>query len=375
MTDRLRQLTPPDADAAEERALAVVREAYAERAPASRRTAARTTRRVLAVAVATAVVVGAVSPAGRAVIDHVREFVGTERPTLPALELPGGRLLVRSDVGVWVVQEDAAARLLGDYDDAAWSPLGRFVVATRANELIAVTPDGKIRWTRTHPSRTSLPSWSGSATDTRIAYLRGTRLRWVTGDGQTDSQLAQGAVAPVRPAWKPGSTFELAYALPGGEIVVVTKLGWPAVRRLPGLLKLQWAADGRRLLAVSQRTTAVFDDRGRRVATAPASASERVVDATFVGGTRRVVVASHSAENDLSRVRELATGRVLFSARGKIAQVVASPDGSTLLLTWPDTDQWILVPLEPHRGVTTVDQVSERFRSTSFPSVSGWQIP
>ena len=51
----------------------------------------------------------------------------------PALRsLPAaGELLVESEQGPWIVREDGSKRLLGDYDEATWSPRGPFVAVDR----------------------------------------------------------------------------------------------------------------------------------------------------------------------------------------------------------------------------------------------------
>ena len=73
----------------------------------------------------------------------VRRAVGIEgaKPALFSLPAPG-RLLVHSDAGVWVAQPDGSRRLLGPYEEGSWSPLGRYVVATRANELVTLEREG-----------------------------------------------------------------------------------------------------------------------------------------------------------------------------------------------------------------------------------------
>ena len=88
------------------------------------------------------------TPPGMAVVDRFRDAVGRE-PSQPALvKLPAsGRLLVLSPEGPWVVQEDGSKRLLGDYEDASWSPRGLFVIATRGRQLVALDSEsGEPRW-------------------------------------------------------------------------------------------------------------------------------------------------------------------------------------------------------------------------------------
>ena len=168
MKQELERIQIPDEHGARERSWAVVSAAFAEREPQPRR---RSWKPVAAVALAVVVVAGLLSPPGRAVLDEIRQVVGVEgsAPALFSLPAPG-RLLVTADSGVWVVDEDGSKRLLGDYREASWSPFGRFVVATRANELVALTPDGTVRWSLARPD-VRLPRWGGSRTDTRIAYF------------------------------------------------------------------------------------------------------------------------------------------------------------------------------------------------------------
>ncbi len=149
------------------------------------------------------------SPPGRAVLDEVREVVGVERaqPALFSLPAPG-QLLVASDAGVWVVQQNGSKRLLGQYREASWSPFGRFVVAARENELAALEPDGDVRWTLARPG-VRFPRWTGTETDTRIAYVDRTGIRVVAGDGTGDRLLVPRARGPI--AWRPGAGFVLAH--------------------------------------------------------------------------------------------------------------------------------------------------------------------
>ena len=78
----------------------------------------------------------------------------------PALRsLPAaGELLVESAQGPWIVREDGSKRLLGDYDEAAWSPHGLYVVAADGRELAALEPDGDVRWTLHGAGRGARPA-------------------------------------------------------------------------------------------------------------------------------------------------------------------------------------------------------------------------
>jgi hypothetical protein len=175
------------------------------------------------VALLAAVVVaaaGLLSPPGRAVLDEIREVVGVEQsqPALFSLPAPG-QLLVTADSGAWIVERDGSKRLLGRYEEASWSPFGRFVVASRRNELAALTPKGEVRWTLARPD-VRFPRWGGTRTDTRIAYFSRGELRVVGGDGRGD-RLLDAEAALRAPAWLPGAGHRLAYARPDGSVRIV----------------------------------------------------------------------------------------------------------------------------------------------------------
>jgi hypothetical protein len=300
---------------ADERAWRVVRAAFAEREPARPQ---RKVWRPVVVLAAAAVVAGVVaSPPGQAVLDSIREAVGIERaqPALFSLPAPG-RLLVESTDGVWVVQADGSKRLLGDWLEASWSPFGRFVVVARANELAAVEPDGDVHWSLARPN-VRFPRWAGDRIDTRIAYLSGTSLRVVAGDG-TDDRLLRRNVAPVQPAWLPGKGFRLAYTDKAGRTVVVD-------------------ADTARVL------------RGSAVP-APGAAIRRR------GAASEVVAGS----------------RVVFRGTGKFRDVAHSPDGRWLLVTWPTADQWVFVRTAERRKIEAVSGITRQFGGGSFPRIAGW---
>ena len=217
MKQELERIEIPDEHEARERSLAVVRAAFAEHEPQPQR---RSWKPIAAVALALVIVAGLLSPPGRAVLDEIREVVGVEKaqPALFSLPAPG-RLLVTADSGAWVVEQDGSKRLLGPYREASWSPFGKFVVASRPNELVALTPEGEVRWSLARPD-VRFPRWGGTRTDTRIAYLTGNELRVVGGDGKGDRLLDPNAAAEA-PVWKGGKGHRLAYARRDGSVRVV----------------------------------------------------------------------------------------------------------------------------------------------------------
>ena len=309
------KLDVPLPEGAEERAWNVVGAAFEERVPSPRE---RRVWRPVVVLAAVAVVAGAVaSPPGQAVLDSIREAVGIERaqPALFSLPAPG-QLLVESADGVWVVQADGSKRRLGGWREASWSPFGRFVVVARANELAALEPDGDVRWSLARP-RVRFPRWAGDRIDTRIAYVSGTSLRVVAGDG-TGDRLLRRNVASAAPAWLPGEGFRLAYTDRAGRTVVVD-------------------ADTGRVVppAAPPATAGTIQKRG--------AASEVVVD-----------------------------GRVVFRGTGEFRDVARSPDGRWLLVTWPTADQWVFVRTAGQRKIEAVSGITRQFGGGSFPRIAGW---
>jgi len=213
----LEQIFIPGEHEARERSWAVVEAAFAARDPQPRRPSWKP---VAAVAIAVIALAGLLSPPGRAVLDEIREVVGVEESAPALFSLPApGRLLVTADSGAWVVDQDGSKRLLGRYRQASWSPFGRFVVAARANELVALTTDGTVRWSLARPD-VRLPRWGGTRTDTRIAYFSGGELRVVGGDGEGDRLLDPDAAVRA-PVWQQGARHRLAYAARDGTVRVV----------------------------------------------------------------------------------------------------------------------------------------------------------
>jgi hypothetical protein len=353
----VKDLRGPDEARAEERGWRVVAAAFEERGPVAR---GRTLpwRPVAAAAVLGALVAVAFSPPGHAVITSVRKAIGIERAQRALYSLPArGRILT----GGWLVHADGSTRHLGDYRASAWSPFGRFVVATKADELLALTPDGDVRWTLARRD-VRFPRWTGTYDDTRIAYLSGDRLHVVAGDGSGDREAGTAAAAGVAPAWRRGGApFVLAYADSRGRVWAFE----PDTGRLlfrthvldrPRLL--EWSPPGTRLLVVDARGVHVFDAQGRPTAIVHGS----FVDAAFLPGNGRVVTLTrHSVELG---------GRTLFRTSGRLGQIVPSPNGRWLLVTWPEADQWLFVPVRGGR-TRAVGNIAEQLGGSGFP-VGGW---
>jgi hypothetical protein len=311
----LERIEIPGEHEARERAWKLVRAAYAERERQPR----RVSWRPLALAAAAAALAAAiVSPPGRSLVGEIRDVVGVSSADDALFALPTtGRLLVTSDSGVWVVSHDGSKRLLGSYDDAAWSPFGRFVVVSGGDELATFETDGDRRWSLARPA-VRLPSWGGTRANTRIAYLSGGALHVVAGDGTGD--FVVGPAARVRPRWRTGPGFVVDYVGSNGEL-----RAYDAVARTP-------VRPERRRAEASVRRT------GAR--------SDVVVD-----------------------------GRVRFSGTGTFSDATLSPNGRWVLLAWRDAGQWLFVSARGARRVRAVANVARQFDSTSFPRVRGWCCP
>jgi WD40-like Beta Propeller Repeat len=364
---------------AERRAWALVRTELRqrERIPWPRRRA----RPLIALGIAVALLAAALTPPGRGLAERLREAVAEDAPepiTLPT----SGRLLVLSADGPWIVQRDGSKRLLGAYEDATWSPRGLFVAATRDRTLVALEPNGRVRWTLTRPASISQPRWSPSGF--RIAYRSGMALRVVAGDGTADRLLAP-APGPAPPAWRPVPEHVLAFVDARNVVGVVnTDAGRePSARfRAPATVQsLAWSADGKRLLALTNGARHLVYElgagppksfaslRGHRIlaaAFAPTETALATVEFDDAHGTSAIV---------LRPVRGRA--RTLFTGAGRFDGIAWSPDGRWLLVGWPDADQWLFLRVPDVRRVVTVSGVSAEFDPGGsgqgrFPRIISW---
>jgi WD40-like Beta Propeller Repeat len=378
----LREVEVPDRRGAEERALRMARAAtpaLAGEPGASRRGLGR---RGLQIALAVGLIAALVSPAGAAVRDFVRDAVEVgHHPARPALtSLPAaGSLLVDSPRGPWVVHADGSKRLLGAYTEATWSPHGLYVATTKQHELAAIDPAGEVRWTVARPGRMADPAWSPDGF--RIAYLNGRQLRLIAGDGSGDRPLAN-AVAPVGPAWAPGVERVLSFVDSGSirTLAVDTGEQLSSAPAPAGTERLEWSRDGSRLLVVARKELQLRSPSGtllwRRAA--PAAAGFAAAAMSPSGhGVAAVLTTRAGARSELLGLGPGRAPRRLFSGLGRLDEVVYSPDGRWLLLTWRSADQWLFLnPAHPGRVVAVAD-VSAQFdpgatAPAAFPRLAGW---
>ena len=368
----------PDEAAARDRSWKTVLAAFEAREPVS--WPVRHARPLIVVAVAAAVVAASLTPPGEAVVNEVRDAIGRERtagvsraePELFSLPAPG-RALVESGRGLWVVRRDGSRRLLGRYRDAAWSPHGLFIAAVRGNQLAAFDDRGKLRWSVARRGFVGSPSWTGTRTDTRIAYLAGPvprrELRLIAGDG-TDDRLIARRVAAVAPAWRPGPERELAFVRRSGRLLVVDTesgaLRWHA--HAGPTAELEWSADGRRLLLAEGRRLRVFGADGTLARVLPAPRGFVVVDGTFAPDRRVAYLAVHPNRNE-SRIF-VGRAQVFGAGPGWFTSLAWSPDGRRLAFAWPEADQLVFLAVPRGSKIKAVANVSRHFGRT--PRITGW---
>jgi hypothetical protein len=343
---------PGEAEA-EQRSWEVIRAAHAGRSPLPAPSIGR--RLALAAVASLALLAVGLSPAGAKVGNAIEDVLGIgaddASPTLRSLPA-AGELLVESSPGPWIVREDGSKRLLGDYDEASWSPHGLYVAAATGRELAAVDTSGNVRWTFPAPGIVRDPRWGGDSADTRIAYRSGDDLRVIAGDGDPESDhLIARDVAPVPPVWRP-----IAYSKLGG----------------PGFVLL-YRDRNDQVRAIDAETGAAVavlaDDRARLAGTVSPDGT-RSARVERGEGSDRVVVTS------------LPDGRreTLFSARSRLTGPTWSADGDWLLVGWPAADQWLFIDVDRPRHVVPFGRISAQFDPggdgpAPFPSVSGWILP
>jgi hypothetical protein len=369
----LRSLRAPDEHGAEQRAWQVVRTAYAEARPAPRRR--RSSVAVLVPALILAALGVALSPAGASVRRWINAALGIPRAAPALFKLPApGRLLVAGRGGAWTVAADGSARRLGAWRQASWSPHGLFIAVSSTDELAAIDPRGTIHWMLARP-RVGDAQWY-QPTGYRVAYRSGRELRVVAGDGTGDHLLAP-ATANVAPAWRPGHAYELSYVDSAGRLITRDADTGRAIWTDPlpgGARSLSWSANASRLLAAGRSGARVFAARGRLIAAVPAETGAPLVDAALSpsGGELAFISGDAVVITDLARGN---AQRTVLSGLG-VRQVVWSPDGRWLLVSWPRADEWVFVRIAGRPRIEAVSRIAEQFGAATaragFPRLAGW---
>jgi hypothetical protein len=356
----------------------VVRAAYLERQPVS--WPRRHVRALALTAAVVAIVAATVTPPGRSVVNSIRDAVGREKVAsvrnaqreLVRLPAPG-RLLVQSPRAAWVVQQDGSRRRLGPYRDAAWSPHGLFVAGVlNARDLVALEPNGKVRWEKPNKRRVAFPRWSFEGF--RIAYVAGSTLRVIAGDGTNDRAIGP-ASSSVAPAWRPG-THQVAYVGPEGLVQVVDAdagtLLWQTPPEANGIRALTWSDDGARLLVLGDHSVSVYSGSGRVVGRTPTPGVAGA--AAFAPGSHRFALTAGPQVMLVDADTLRFPSRPLFTGAPALSDAVWSPDGDWLAIGWPMADQLVFIRVAGTPKLEAVSNVSRQFRSRTFPGLAGWTV-
>jgi hypothetical protein len=364
----------------EDRAWEVVRRAFEEREPRRRPRPTALQAALAAVALAGALAVAAaLSPPGHAVFERVKRAVGVEGAAqrLGRLPSPGRLLVVDRGSDVWIVERDGTKRSLGSWNDAAWSPHGRYVLATRAGGLVALDGDGNVRWSLAAPGA-SAASWEGTRTDTRIAFLARDGLHVVAGDG-TGDRVLDAHPAPVPPAWDPGRLHVLAYE--SGHALLLRSVDdgrtlWRT--RLADAGRIAWSSDGSRIAVVAPGRIEILDGSGRKLRTLHEGAA--VDQAVFRPGTHLLTIARHGArrsEVETVDVDHPGPAQLLFAGPGSFGDLAWSPNGAWLLVDWRTANQWVFLHGATVRAVAQIAQQFPRRADQPFSLdlQDGWCCP
>lgn len=375
----LERLRAPEEHEATGRAVALAAAARSEQPTPVGSILRRRFAPVLAVLAALVAGLVALTPAGADVRGWMAEAIDGDRgiEERRVTELPAaGEVLVASRPGIWLVRADGTRRLLGDYEEASFSPQGLNVVASRENQLVAVDPEGVIRWSYSEEARVADARWAPSGY--RVAYRSGRGLSVIAGDGTAPGRLAR-AVAPVAPSWRPSAAgldprFEpnlLTYADERGRIMTVDVDTGERLWRTPrGPVpeSIEWS-DPDRLVVSTGEGVRLLDHRGRLERSVPTPEGSRVAAVTpDPSGDRLAIVLEPGSGAVESKARVLLARidagehreRTVFSGPGRFGAPSFSPDGRWILLPWVDADQWIFIsPTEDRKQLRTVIAVGD----------------
>jgi len=387
------QATQIDNDAdAEQRAWEIVRSAYGTAQASRRRRRFRINMPAFACTVAIMAIVLATASAPReALARWIRGVIDFSTQTHPRPVLGGlpggGRLLVNSPSGPWIVRADGSRGYLGPYTAAAWSPHGLYVVAWRGAELAALDPYGHVQWALSTGAKVTVARWSPDGY--RIAYIAGGSLHIVAGDG-SDSHRLDSLVDPVAPAWQPrtGQAHRIAFVDHLGDIELrnadTLALHW-RIKPVAAPRELLWSPNGTRLLTVAARQLSIYNAAGRLIATETIPSGDTAGSAAFSTGDR-VALILHAINQGADGVVLLDANRqglerapeAVFTAREQLAGIDWSPNGAWLLTSSPSADQWIFIHVLPPTRLTAISRIAGPFRRNANRAggpldLAGWQ--
>jgi hypothetical protein len=110
---------------------------------------------------------------------------------------------------------------------------------------------------------------------------------------------------------------------------------------------LEWAADGLHVLAAGPQRLALFRIRQGPVAVlAIPPATGAVTSAAIRPGSLAVAFAVYAKRRSQTTISllERDSPRVVLSVPGRVGELVWSPDGELLAVSWPRGNQWLYLP-------------------------------
>ncbi len=163
------------------------------------------------------------------------------------------------------------------------SPHALYAAVGVGRSLVVTAPNGRRAWTLQTPGEVRAIAWSPDAL--KIAYVTGSQLRLVEGDGDHDRLVDRG-VRVVRPSWRADS-LALAYVGGRGRAVVydLSRLSHRVVRpTVP-----QFSTPSFDCATIGPLSAVAFAPRGKALAGSSA-------DAVVVAGKRRVFCSPYEAK-------------------------------------------------------------------------------
>jgi hypothetical protein len=229
-----------------------------------------------------------------------------------------------------------------------------------------------VRWSL---ERGPIRAARGSLDGYRIAYVSGSTLRVVAGDGTGDKLLAA-RVSQIPPAWN-GVSHQLLYADELGRLHLVdvdTGKSFFVTASSQRPLEVGWTAGGRVVVELTARSLRVFHVRnGRLFKAVPLPAGEHRL---ALSPTGPAAVTSPGGILVVHPQHPWIEPRQIFRGEGPFADLVWSSDGRWLLASWTAADQWVFVKLGIRSGaverVQAVSSIARQFHARGGLGFGGW---